>query len=167
LDTVGDFGTIAAFSITGVMASSAEPAVPGGAAKSGKAEPAMQKRPDLSGVRILIADDELLCAMLLEEEVEDLGGKVVGTVSRIGDIVETAKRENAEIAVLDVNMEGRRSYGAAVELVQAGVLVVFTSGYNTLIDCPDALKAAPLLTKPWTGDVLGTTLSGALARKKS
>ena len=125
----------------------------------------MQKRPNLAGIKILIADDELLCAMVLEEEVEDLGGEVVGTVSRVADIVEMAKRGHADIAVLDVNMKGQFSYDAAVELLSAGVPVVFMSGYDELMDCPDALRATPLLTKPWTSDTLGATLSGILARK--
>jgi two-component SAPR family response regulator len=125
----------------------------------------MKKRPSLVGVRVLIADDELLCAMVLEDEVEDLGGEVVGMVSRAADIVEAAKRGRADIAVLDVNMKGQFSYDAALELLSNGIPVVFMSGYDELMNCPDELKAAPLLTKPWTGDTLGATLSGVLAQK--
>jgi CheY-like chemotaxis protein len=135
------------------------------AAKQRKGSTDMPKRPNLAGINVLIADDELLCAMVLEEEVEGLGGKVVGTVSRVGDIVETAKRGRADIAVLDVNMKGQFSYEAALELLSAGVPVIFMSGYDELMDCPDALRATPLLTKPWTSDALGETLSGVLAHK--
>lgn len=123
-------------------------------------------RLDLAGLRVLIADDELLCAMVLEEEVRDMGGEVVGPVSRVADIVATAKSEKADIAVLDVNMKGQLSYDAALELVSSGVSVIFMSGYNEIMDCPDALKDVPLLTKPWSGDGFGKALSRVLGRKR-
>lgn len=126
----------------------------------------MKERLDLTGFRILIADDELLCAMVLEEELTDMGGEIVGTVSSVGDIVETAKRGKADIAVLDVNLKGQLSYEAALELMSDGVAVVFMTGYDHLVNCPEALKAAPLLIKPWTSEMLGETLSGVLAQKR-
>lgn len=123
-------------------------------------------RPDLAGLRVLIADDELLCAMVLEDEVQDMGGHVIGPVSRVAEIVATAKREKADIAILDINMQGQLSYDAAVELASSGVRVVFMSGYNEMMDCPEALKGAPLLTKPWTGDGLGEALAAVLRQKR-
>lgn len=125
----------------------------------------VQGRLDLAGLRVLIADDELLCAMVLEEEVQDMGGEVIGPVSRVGDIVETARRERVDIAVLDINMKGQLSYAAAMELVMAGVPVVFMSGYDQLMNCPEALKEAPLITKPWNSEMLGEALTWALAQK--
>lgn len=126
-----------------------------------------EKRLDLAGRRVLIADDELLCAMVLEEEVQEMGGHVVGPVSRVGDIVETAKQGNADIAVLDVNMMGQLSYAAAMELLTAGVPVIFMSGYDRLMNAPEALRQLPLIMKPWTSDKLGEALTWALAQKSA
>jgi CheY-like chemotaxis protein len=124
------------------------------------------QRADLAGLRVLIADDELLCAMVIEEEVQDMGGQVVGPVSSVDEIVAIAIREKPDIAVLDINMKGQLSYPAAMELIAAGVPVVFTTGYDGLLNCPDPLKEAPLLTKPWVGSKLGEALTSALAQKR-
>jgi CheY-like chemotaxis protein len=112
-------------------------------------------RPDtIEGKRILVVEDELLCAMELEELLEELHCVVIGPVSRAGDVVpaaDAATRDGAgpDGALLDVNLHGERSYDAALELRARHIAVVLVTGYGTLLDCPPGLSGVPRVAKPF------------------
>ncbi|MFT4255249.1 MAG: response regulator, partial [Caulobacter sp.] len=74
-------------------------------------------------MRVLIVEDEIMVAMLVEDLLTDLGCVVTGPAVSAETAVEAARREDVDFALLDVNLDGER--GAAVEIdVQQGEIDV-------------------------------------------
>ena len=84
----------------------------------------------LVGRRIMLVEDELLIAMLLEETLEDAGCVVVGPFSRLGEALEASGAEMVDAALLDVNLAGEKVYPAAEMLARRGVPFLLLSGYG-------------------------------------
>lgn len=84
------------------------------------------------GLRVLIVEDEPLVTMLLEGMMEDLGHTVLGPFLRLEPALEfiQASHRDIDVAILDVNLGGIRSFGAADLLLELGVPFVFASGYD-------------------------------------
>ena len=86
---------------------------------------------NLSGRRILVVEDEMIIAMLLEDMLADLGCEVIGVASRVA--MALAMIENGtpfDAAVLDVNLNGEKSYPVAAALAARGVPFAFSTGYD-------------------------------------
>lgn len=114
----------------------------------------------VAGMRVLVAEDEVFCAMELEEMLEDLECQVVAVVSKTDKVLDSAI--DADCALLDVNLKGENSYSAALALQERGVPVVFVTGYSHLRECPGQLAGAPRLVKPFTREKLQNVLGGVL-----
>lgn len=85
-----------------------------------------------TGLRVLIVEDEPLVTMLLEGMMEDLGHKVLGPFLRLDPALEfiQANHREIDVAILDVNLGGIRSFAAADLLLELGVPFIFASGYD-------------------------------------
>ena len=112
---------------------------------------------DLTGLRVLVVEDEAVIAMLVEDSLVELGCEVVGSASRLGDALAKAQALEVDVALLDVNLAGRLSYPVAEMLQSRNVPFVFTTGYGQAA-LPAALQAAPVLSKPFTRKQLAEAL---------
>lgn len=68
---------------------------------------------DLAGLRVLVVEDEMLNAMLIEDLLLDLGCEVIGPAATVAGGLELARRERPQAAVLDVNLGSERVYPLA------------------------------------------------------
>jgi len=84
-----------------------------------------------NSLRILVVEDEMMIAMMLEDMLADLGHKVAGIAMRLPQAMNLAKDVEADIAILDINLDGRKSFPAAEVLRQRGVKLIFASGYGS------------------------------------
>ena len=84
----------------------------------------------LLGKRILLVEDELLIAMLIEETLEEAGCVVVGPFSRLGEALRAAGAEIVDAALLDVDLAGEKVYPAAELLARRGVPFLLLSGHG-------------------------------------
>ncbi len=114
----------------------------------------------LTGLRVLVVEDEWLVAMLVEEYLNDLGCEVVGSASRLEDALEKARTLPIDIAVLDVNLAGKLSYPVAEVLRKRNVPFLLATGYGVAA-LPDALRGTPVLAKPFVQDQLAAALQAA------
>jgi DNA-binding NarL/FixJ family response regulator len=80
----------------------------------------------LMGVRVLIVEDEFLVALQLEDDLKELGGEPVGPYGDLASATDAARREEFDVAVLDINLNGRLVYPLADELA-AGACRSFSS----------------------------------------
>jgi CheY-like chemotaxis protein len=80
--------------------------------------------------RVLIVEDEMIIAMMLEDTLADLGHQVVGVAMRLPQAMELATTVEADLAILDINLDGKKSFPVAQVLADRGVRVVFASGYG-------------------------------------
>ena len=100
----------------------------------------------LSGLRILIAEDEYMLAMELSEAVRAEGGEVVALAPSAEDAERWAGGP-LDGAILDIQLRDRTSYALARRLRSRGIPFVFTTGYESAA-LPDDLRDAPRLAKP-------------------
>ncbi len=84
----------------------------------------------LAGSRIMVVDDELLVAMMVEETLIEEGCEVVGPFARLSEALLAATWERLDGAVLDVNVGGEMVYPVAEMLASRSIPFVFVSGYG-------------------------------------
>jgi DNA-binding response OmpR family regulator len=113
--------------------------------------------------RILIVEDEMMIAMLIEDMVQDLGYEPIGPAMTVDKAVALATAETLDAAILDVNLgDGAPSTPVAEALKSRGVPFLFATGYGSR-GRPDAFEEAPVLQKPFSIDDLSGALSQLLA----
>jgi DNA-binding NtrC family response regulator len=108
----------------------------------------------LAGLRILIAEDESLIALELEQVLADLGCKVAGPVSRVADVVQQAQAGQLDGALLDVNLRGEQIFRALPQLIAGHVPLIITSGYDDAASFPEEFRALPRIAKPFDNKAL-------------
>ena len=117
----------------------------------------------LSGLRVLVVEDEAMISMWVEEILGDLGCEVLATASRLDDAMAKARALEVDLALLDVNLAGQLSYPVAEILQARRIPFVFATGYGAA-GLPAALQEAQVLSKPFQQDQLAAALGHALAR---
>jgi CheY-like chemotaxis protein len=89
-----------------------------------------QPIPRTSGLRVLLVEDEIMVALVLEEMLAELGHTVVGPVARLERALEMTQREPFDVALLDVNINGGEVYPVAEALAACGIPFAFITGYR-------------------------------------
>ncbi len=82
------------------------------------------------GKRVLVVEDEMMIRMLLEGMLDDLGHTVAGEAGAIDEAIALATQADFDVALLDVNLNGRPITPVVEILVKRGVPFVFASGYG-------------------------------------
>jgi DNA-binding NtrC family response regulator len=117
-----------------------------------------------SGRRVLVVEDEMIVAWLLEDMLADLGCAVVGPAASVNQALAMIDAEAIDAAVLDVNLNGQLSYPIADVLAARGVPFVFSTGYDK-----DRLltgyRTFPMMQKPFHRSELENTIEQLLAPK--
>jgi CheY-like chemotaxis protein len=103
--------------------------------------------------RVLVVEDEALIGMLIEDALEDLGHEIVGPVGSLDEALELATHEPLDFAILDVNIRGGYSYPVADVLLQRGLPMLMTTGYDASV-LPDRIQEQRRLRKPFTVEQL-------------
>ncbi|WP_042246912.1 response regulator [Paracoccus sp. PAMC 22219] len=98
--------------------------------------------------RVLIVEDEMLVAMLLEDMLVDLGHEPVGPVMRVDAALQAVAEETFDMAVLDINLAGKVSFPVAEKLASLGIPFMFASGYGKA-GLIAAFSDFPVLQKPY------------------
>ena len=114
--------------------------------------------------KILIVEDEPLIAMMLEDFLEVLDRKVVGTADSVDTAlahIEGAQDNGGGIdaAILDVNLrQGEKSTAIAEALAARDIPFVFATG-GTEDGVDERFRDRPRLMKPFTMDGVEKALS--------
>lgn len=111
-------------------------------------------------LRILIVEDESIVAMMIEDFVADLGHELAGTAGRLDQALKLAQNAEADIAVVDVNLNGQHTYPVAEALKARGVPFIFATGYGAA-GLDDAWKHYPVLQKPFQMEELAAAIRQA------
>jgi DNA-binding response OmpR family regulator len=115
-----------------------------------------------TGLRVLVVEDEMLIAMLLEDVLQERGCKVIGPVGRVTKAVPLANMEPLDMAILDVNVAGEEVFPVACELARRAIPFVFVSGYGA-DRLPKKWCDRPILQKPFRPGDLERSMSMAFA----
>ena len=98
--------------------------------------------------RILIVEDELVIALMMEEIVREMGCAVSGIAGTLGMArLQLAKRD-LDAVLLDVNLDGEYNPETADLLLEMGVPFAFVTGYDYVVD--PRHDNVPLLQKPFS-----------------
>jgi DNA-binding response OmpR family regulator len=109
---------------------------------------------EIAGRRILVVEDEMLIALMIEDCVQDCGGEIVGPAATLEKALKLAEEGNFDAAILDVTIRGGKVYPVAELLLERGVPFVFASGGYGDWALPADLRDRPRLMKPFTATAL-------------
>ena len=108
--------------------------------------------PDSPRVRVLVVEDEVAIAMLIEDMLLDLGVEVVGPAGRLAQattLLDGSAASPIDLAIIDVNVAGEPVYPLAEMLAARSIPFVFSTGYGAGgIDA--AWRDRPVLQKPFS-----------------
>ena len=122
----------------------------------------MADTPTLVGRRILVVEDEMMIAMLVEDMLAELGCSVVGPAHALDVALNLARTEQGiDAALLDVNLGGQPVFAVADALREKGVPAIFSTGYGD-DGLRDVDRGSQVLQKPFRAGDLAKALSAAL-----
>jgi CheY-like chemotaxis protein len=110
-----------------------------------------------AGRRVLLVEDELMIRMLLDGMVTELGHTVAGEAGGIEEAMKLAKEAEFDVAILDVNLNGKPITPVVEILIDRGLPFVFATGYGAR-GVPEAYRANPTLQKPFQAEALAQAL---------
>jgi CheY-like chemotaxis protein len=118
---------------------------------------------DLNGRRVLVVEDEMMIAMLVEDMLADLGCSVVGPAHGLEAALRLVDNEvGLDAALLDVNLGGQPVFAVADALRARGVPAIFSTGYGEA-GLREVDAGSPVLQKPFRAGDLARALTEALS----
>ena len=117
----------------------------------------------LQGARLLVVEDEAMVAMMVEDQLTDLGCIVIGVVASVASALKAIEQSATvlDAAVLDINLGGDKAYPIAERLMELGIPFIFATGYGVSGVAPDFTQV-PTLSKPSTAKSLEAMLVSVL-----
>jgi DNA-binding NarL/FixJ family response regulator len=112
----------------------------------------------LSGLRVLVVEDEPLVAMALDDLLAARGCAVIGPASSVAEALVLLERESPAAALLDVNLGDETSAEVARALAARGKPFLVVTGYEELAAVEPSLAHAPRLVKPAAPELLIATM---------
>ncbi|MBV8972768.1 MAG: response regulator [Sphingomonadaceae bacterium] len=97
---------------------------------------------------VLVIEDEVLIAMVLEDMLDILGHVVVGTPSTLDEAEAALAAGGFDLVVADVNLGAEPIYPLAERILDAGIPLILATGSHrdTL---PPRFAGVPVLEKPY------------------
>lgn len=110
--------------------------------------------------RALIVEDEMMIALTIEDILTELGYEIAGIATTLDKALQAATELAIDVAILDVNLNGRYSLPVADRLHARGVPFIFQTGYGAQgIDV--SRFNAPVISKPFTAEDVRKALLAA------
>jgi CheY-like chemotaxis protein len=120
--------------------------------------------PRLTGLPVVVVEDETLVALLIEEMLADLGCNVLWTAQRVGKALEQLARTAPQAAVLDLNIAGDEVYPVAAALAERDIPFLFATGYGAR-GLQERWAGRPIVQKPFQVEELAHALLAALENR--
>jgi DNA-binding response OmpR family regulator len=117
----------------------------------------------LSGISVLVLEDDYYLADDARHALEDAGATVLGPCSRAAEAADLAERSRPDCALVDVNLGGGPNFAPAQALIERGVSVIFVTGYDCTV-IPPNLAHVPCLQKPAHARKIVAAVGQACAR---
>lgn len=111
----------------------------------------------LAGRNVLVVEDEMLVLMVIEDMLGDLGCRSIAVAATVAQALALIDGERFDMATLDVNLDGHKSYPVADALAARGVPFAFSTGYSDHGAWDADYGDRPVLRKPYQlGDMVRT-----------
>lgn len=115
----------------------------------------------LRGARTLVIEDSAILATEIVDLLADLGCKVIGPATTAAAVRHILDVESIDAAVVDINLNGVRTFEPATLLAERGVPFVFVSGYSEA-SVPAEFGAIRFLRKPVDPETLACAVGDAV-----
>ena len=104
--------------------------------------------------RVLLAEDEMLIALDLQDMLGGLGYEVIGPAADIAGIRKLLQHGPFDGAILDVNLRGEQVFSVLPALIAIGIPVILASGYDDVRQFPAEFRLLPRLGKPFSPEAV-------------
>jgi CheY-like chemotaxis protein len=116
------------------------------------------------GCSVFLVEDEVMIRMMVADMLTELGFSIAAEAGEIGEAIALAQSTEFDLAILDVNVNGKVITPVA-ELVKArNRPFIFATGYG-LSGLPEEYRDRPALQKPFQletlAEMIANTLKGA------
>ena len=98
--------------------------------------------------KVLLIEDEALVSTMIQDLLEDLGCEAGDAVVNLDEALTAAQTGDFDMALVDLNLAGGRSYPVADILAERGIPFAFLTGYRA-DDLEAAYRDTPMLAKPF------------------
>ena len=113
------------------------------------------------GGSVFLVEDEVMIRMMVADMLDELGYSVAAEAGEINEAIKLAQSTEFDIAILDVNVNGKMISPVA-ELIKArNRPFIFATGYGSQ-GLPEEYRDRPALQKPFQIETLGKMIEGAL-----
>ncbi|WP_298106159.1 response regulator [Bradyrhizobium sp.] len=116
-----------------------------------------------SGGSVFLVEDEVMIRMMVADMLEELGYRVVGEAGDIGEAMKLAQSAEFDLAILDVNVNGKVISPVAELIAARNLPFIFATGYGSS-GLPAEYRDRPALQKPFQIETLARVIEQALNR---
>jgi CheY-like chemotaxis protein len=113
------------------------------------------------GGSVFLVEDEVMIRMMVADMLDELGYRVAAEAGEINEAIKLAQSTDFDIAILDVNVNGK-VISPVAELIKArNRPFIFATGYGSQ-GLPEEYRDRPALQKPFQLESLGKMIETAL-----
>jgi CheY-like chemotaxis protein len=116
-----------------------------------------------AGGSVFLVEDEVMIRMMVADMLEELGYSVAAEAGEINEAIRLAKSAHFDLAILDVNVNGKVISPVAELIDSRNIPFVFATGYGSS-GLPEEYRDRPALQKPFQVETLGRMIEIALKR---
>jgi DNA-binding NtrC family response regulator len=110
---------------------------------------------------VFLVEDEVMIRMMVAEMLEDLGYTVAAEAGEIRQAMKLAETADFDIAILDVNVNGKVISPVAKAIEHRNRPFIFATGYGTQ-GMPEEFRGRPALQKPFQIETLARMIEHTL-----
>ena len=114
-----------------------------------------------TGSSVFLVEDEVMIRMMVADMLEELGYRVTAQAGEIGEAIELAQTADFDLAILDVNVNGKAISPVADLIAARGRPFIFATGYGSS-GLPEEYRDRPALQKPFQLETLAQTIVSTL-----
>jgi CheY-like chemotaxis protein len=110
------------------------------------------------GLRVFVVEDEVMIRMMVVDMLEELGHTVSAEAGRLDQALQLAQSTEFDLAILDVNLDGKIVTPVALLIEGRGLPIIFATGYGAA-GLPEEFKGRPALQKPFEFEALAAAIN--------
>src|SRR3974377_1537904 len=107
--------------------------------------------------RVLIIEDTVLIAVLLEELVRECDCEVVGLATDTESARQAVARRDYDAVLLDIGLHEGKSFAIADVLLERDVPLPFVTAYHDILE--PRYRKVPIVSKPFSSTLLMNTVN--------
>ena len=108
----------------------------------------------------------MMVLMFIEDVLAECGCKDIAAAATVTDALALIRARRFDIALLDVNLDGDRSYPVADALEACGTPFLFATGYGGH-GIAQPYRERPLVSKPFDAEKLVAMITSVLSRQRT